>query len=173
MPLKLLVGVTRKIGLPNYGSAGASCNLEADIDGSLVFADLSAFQSEVQRAFEACRRAVTDELANHRGAMCHHYRPAKVNGLSTNGAGTNRLDPYHDADNEPSPATDRQIKYVRDLACQIPSLGVERLDALAEKMFAKPVAELTASEASRMIEMLREIKLGNPRLPDVLNGESV
>ena len=28
MPLKLNVGVTKKLGLPEYSSVGASCNLE-------------------------------------------------------------------------------------------------------------------------------------------------
>ncbi len=32
MALKLNVGVSRKVGLPDYGSVGASCNLELEID---------------------------------------------------------------------------------------------------------------------------------------------
>ena len=174
MPLKLNVGVTRKMGLPNYGSAGASCFIEADVDGSLAFADLSVFQDEVQKAFEACRRAVTDELANHRGAGCHSNRCTTVNGLSGNGAMTDRLHApgQGDTNNDPAPATERQIKYAHDLACQIPALGSERLGAASEKMFSKPVAELTAPEASRLIDALREIKLGNPRVLDILDDES-
>ena len=31
MSLKLNVGVSRKVGLPDYGSVGASCNLETDL----------------------------------------------------------------------------------------------------------------------------------------------
>jgi hypothetical protein len=185
MPLKLNVGVTRKIGMPNYGSAGASCFIEADVDGSLAPADLSVFQEEVQKAFEACRRAVTDELANHRGAACHSNRSNTVNGndlngndLNGNGAMTDRLHaPGHGAMNNdpapaPAPATERQIKYAHDLACQIPRLGSERLGAASEKMFSKPITELTAPEASRLIEALREIKLGNPRVLDILDDES-
>ena len=36
MPLKLNVGLSRKIGEANYGSRGASVNLEMDLDGNLV-----------------------------------------------------------------------------------------------------------------------------------------
>ncbi len=38
-------------------------------------------------------------------------------------------------------------------------------------MFGKPTAELTALEASGLIDTLKEIKLGNPRVQDALNGE--
>jgi hypothetical protein len=163
MPLKLSVGVTRKVGLPHYGSAGASCYLETDVDGSLIFADLSVFQDQVQQAFEACRRAVTDELANHRGADRCECAGFADNGVEENGH----------ASDEPSPATDRQIGYARDLACQVPGLGTEQLDSVAAKMFGKPTAELTALEASGLIDTLKEIKLGNPRVQDALNGEVV
>ena len=35
MPLKLNVGVSRKVGLPDYCSAGASCNVEVELDSGL------------------------------------------------------------------------------------------------------------------------------------------
>ncbi|MDA1251419.1 MAG: hypothetical protein O2820_19590 [Planctomycetota bacterium] len=36
MPMKLNVGLSRKVGEPNYGSRGASMNLELELDNSLV-----------------------------------------------------------------------------------------------------------------------------------------
>ncbi|MCG8585790.1 MAG: hypothetical protein MI757_13875, partial [Pirellulales bacterium] len=128
MPLKLTVGVTRKIGLPNYGSAGASCYLETDVDGSLEFANLSVFQSQVEQAFEACRRAVTDELANHGGKIsasgCTGHRDDKsVNGTEKCQGNLDATSENGSTSRKPLPATDRQIYYARDLACQIPQLG--------------------------------------------------
>ena len=35
MPLKLNVGASRKVGDNNYGSRGASINLEMELDGTL------------------------------------------------------------------------------------------------------------------------------------------
>ena len=36
MPMTLNVGLSRKVGEPNYGSRGASVNLELELDNSLV-----------------------------------------------------------------------------------------------------------------------------------------
>lgn len=35
MPITLNVGLSKKIGLPDYGSLGASCNVQVELDGSL------------------------------------------------------------------------------------------------------------------------------------------
>jgi len=60
--LKLNVGTNRKVGQPDYGSAGASCNLEVELDTAL-FHDLDGLQQVVQRAYAACNQAVNDELS--------------------------------------------------------------------------------------------------------------
>jgi hypothetical protein len=62
MPMKLTVGVTKKLGLPAYSSVGASCTVEVELDGTL-FQDLDGFRSQVRAAYDACRQAVHDELA--------------------------------------------------------------------------------------------------------------
>ena len=46
--LRLNVGTNRKIGQPDYGSAGASCNLELELDTGL-FQDLEGLQQVVKR----------------------------------------------------------------------------------------------------------------------------
>jgi hypothetical protein len=66
MPLKLSVGLTKKVGMPNYGSLGASCHVEVELAGSILQHDSDRFQRHVRNAFSACRRAVMDELARPR-----------------------------------------------------------------------------------------------------------
>lgn len=51
MPLKLNVGLSKKIGLPEYGSLGASCHVELELTNGLLDGDLAGFQDTPQRAF--------------------------------------------------------------------------------------------------------------------------
>lgn len=63
MALKLNVGISRKVGLPDYGSAGASINMEVELDGA-VLGDEAVFRSEVQAVFDMATRAVLDQLTD-------------------------------------------------------------------------------------------------------------
>ncbi len=63
MPMKLNVGVSQKVGQPNYGSVGASCNLEMELDASLIEKDLDGFHARIRAAYVAAHQAVHDELA--------------------------------------------------------------------------------------------------------------
>ena len=65
MPLRLNVGVSKKVGLPEYSSAGAHCALEVELDAGLL-EDLESFHERVRDAYVACHQAVNDELARLR-----------------------------------------------------------------------------------------------------------
>src|SRR3954454_24122483 len=86
MPMKLNVGVSRKVGLPDYGSVGASCNLELELESSLLDRDLDAFHAKIRCAYVAAHQAVHDELARLRGpnGEPHDGPPAR----SADGSGT-------------------------------------------------------------------------------------
>lgn len=167
MPLTLNVGLSKKIGQPDYGSLGASCNVEVELAHDVVFSDLESFHRHVKNAFIACRQAVNDELA--RGGDSSHDqagengRSSNGNGRRSNGRSTNGYDRGESNGNDqasPGRASQKQIDYARQLAGQIRGVGVRRLDVLANRMFSKPLIDLSSLDASGLIDTLKEIKAG-------------
>jgi hypothetical protein len=62
MAMKISVGLQKKVGQPNFGSLGASCHVEFEIDPSLVESNMDGFHNKVNGAFLACRHAVNAQL---------------------------------------------------------------------------------------------------------------
>jgi hypothetical protein len=60
--LKLHAGVSKKVGLPGFSSASASCTIEAELDGSLLNYH-EGFQVVVRRAYHSCEQAVANQIA--------------------------------------------------------------------------------------------------------------
>ena len=163
MPLKLNVGLSKKIGQPDFGSLGASCYIEVELDDSLLQHDLEAFHRHVKNAFTACRQSVSDELGRQSTSdesPVVERQPQKNgnrNHNGTNGGG----------------ASKKQLDYANQLAGQINGLGVRRLEALTNKMFGKPIAGLSGLDASALIDTLKAIKEGRLDLDAALAGASV
>ena len=168
MPLKLNVGLSKKIGQPDYGSLGASCHLEVELDQSLVFDDLDGLHERIQNVFAACRQAVTEELAHQQDAASE---PSQTNRSSQTGGGghSNGSPKDHNGQNGHR-ASEKQLDYAQQLAGQIRGLGVRRLEAVAQKMFSKPLADLTSLDASGLIDVLKEIKAGKLDLAVAIHG---
>ena len=171
MPLKITVGVGRKHGLPEYSSASASCHVEFEADPNLLHGDLEGFQRQARNAYTACRQAVQDELARSQagghGAAVHAQSEPAASQLTANGNGHR-----NGAGGNGNGASPKQMEYINQLARQIRGLGVRRLEALTQKMFAKPVAGLTSLDASGLIDTLKSVKAGQIDLDAVLNGEA-
>ena len=185
MPLTLNVGISKKVGLPDYGSVGATCNVSVELDAALLTRDPDAFQRHVRNAYAACSQAVNDELArqttpgmaapsgngvhtaaapNGNGNGAAQAAPANAaagNGTSGNGNGNG---------NGSHAASQKQMGYVNQLARQIRGLGVRKLDSLTGKMFGKPLAGLSSLDASSLIDTLKAIKDGSVSLEAALNG---
>jgi len=181
MPMKLSVGLTKKIGQPQYGSLAASCQLEVEVESSLLERDPGAFQERVRNVFAACRREVETELEHGDRRKSHCLPPApetaehdpKIpastrqaakhgplgNGIAANGAATNG-DFTSDGDDESQPASASQLSYVRRLASRIGRAAALRVEVLAQRRCGKPLVELSRLEASRLIAILRAVKAG-------------
>lgn len=157
--LKLNIGLSKKVGQPDYGSLGASCHVEVELDGSLLSDDLDQFHQRVQQAYVACRQAVNDELSQQGQQPVPSSTPAHTRSTG-NGNGRHATNGHS--------ATEKQLDYARQLARQIDGLGTRRLDDLADKMFAKPLAALTTLDGSGLIDALKAIKSGEVRVEDAL-----
>ena len=62
MAMKIHVGLQKKVGQPNYGSLGASCQIEFEMDSTLLESNMDGFHDRVNGAFMACRQAVNLQL---------------------------------------------------------------------------------------------------------------
>ena len=169
MPLKLNVGISRKVGQPDYGSLGAQCNIEVELEGS-VLDNPESLRRRIGEAYDACRSAVQDELSKYSsgGTTCagttdryqrrngnNGHTPAHGQNGHKNGGG------QHCPGDQPSgSASSKQLSYIRQLAGQIDTLGVRKLDELSGRMFGKPLAAISALEASGMIDTLKAAKSG-------------
>jgi hypothetical protein len=159
MPLKLNVGVSRKVGLPNFGSAGALCGLELEVDSRLLETDLQAFHEHVRDAYVACRQAVEDELARYQelGRPAPSQGVAEVNGhggRSSTGANGPAATTRTTIERERSrrPATAGQARALAALARRRGAdLGAL---LLAEFGVATP-EQLSLREASGLIDRLK------------------
>jgi hypothetical protein len=152
MPLRLNVGVSRKLGLPAYSSIGASCNLEVEIDSSL-FRDLAGFHGQVRDAFIAAQQAVNDELARLQAQA--EIAPSAIEHHSNEHS--SRSQPVSRPKvHDPRPvkaATPSQVRAIltiarrqrADLDGLLCDLGVTRLE------------ELTIAEASNLIDQLKAV----------------
>ena len=155
MAMKIDVGVCKKVGLPDYGSAGAHCDitLEADIS---VLNNPDEFQERVRHAYGLCRQAIKNELARLGGKAESQNSSNKASDQRERVVQTERkLQPACNARALPS---DKQKKFIGQLVRGIKGLDNKRLDAYCEQEFGKSSQQLSAQDASKLIDMLKEAK---------------
>ena len=156
MPLTLNVGLSRKVGLPHYGSLGASCNVQVELEASLLQCDLESFHRHVRSAYAACAQAVKEELARHQHPddETHSLAPA----TSGNTAGDNGK---NGKSSPARPATQSQVRAIHSLAQR---QGVDVAQMLCEQFGVADPAELKLREASHVIGALqsRSHEAGHP-----------
>lgn len=152
MAIKLSVGLNKKVGLPDYGSLGASCHVEFEIDSSLLHQDLDGFHRKVNTAFSACRQAVDDELAKQSAPSV----PSIGNGHSGTNSGRNGHAHSNGsgqrAKQEVGMATQGQVRAIFAIA---KSQQVDPATLVRDRFNVKGPEDLSIREASKLIDELK------------------
>jgi hypothetical protein len=154
--LKLHAGVSKKVGLPGYSSASASCTIEAELDSSLL-QDHEGFQIVVRRAYQSCEQAVQDQVARLTSDTSESTQPQEVVEVRTSpaviGATVNRI-PATQFTNQPSPrpATTSQVRAIRAICSR---RKIDLLTLLRERYGIQTADELGIRQASNLIDELK------------------
>jgi hypothetical protein len=135
--MKLIIGLSKKLGLPGYSSVGALCQVESS--ELPVGLSAEAFRRRVERAFDSCRTAVDAELRRHAPG-------GDAEGLPESTPGAAR------------PATANQLQTLRSLIARLGPANAH----LAEILDARTLEGLSASEASAAIRRLRSVNTAVP-----------
>ena len=156
MPTTINVGLSKKIGIANYGSLGASCSVEFEVSHGLMDDDLNAFHRKVQNAFTACRQAVTDELARQQvqaggtDANCNRTNvPSAPATTPSNGNGQRRSNGRK--------ATASQILAIHAI---VNRQGLDLVQTLRERCGVEYADELGIAQASQLIDDLKALTNG-------------
>lgn len=135
--LKLNAGFSRKVGEANYGSRGASVNVELELESHLI-GDPDALLQRIQGLFELARRSVDQELAGASGTSL-------TNGKHPVGRNGHAREPVRSA-------TRSQLAAIRAICARL-QLDPDR--AANDWFGVGGIDELTLTEASRLIDELK------------------
>jgi hypothetical protein len=151
MPLKLMLGLSKKIGEPHYGSRGASFHLEVEVDSSLLN-DPDRLREHVRTLYRHIRTSLTEEI-NGRRTTANMVSPsasasdtgcvASYDSMSTStGSPPARL------------ATPLQVRAIERMANQF---AIDLTGYLEKRAGVVTPANLTLPQASQIIDELRTI----------------
>lgn len=143
--LKLNVGFTKKVGEANYGSRGASVNLELELDSGLV-GDADRLKERIRQLFGLAKASVDEELSCSGTSAAAEGAPSGSS--ATNGR---RRDGTR-------AATASQVRALHAIADRR-KLDLNAL--LVARFQIDDPAGLTITEASNLIDELKGESAGN------------
>jgi hypothetical protein len=148
MPLKLNCGLSRKVGAANFGSRGASINIELELDSG-IRAEPAKLQDRIRQLFGLVRTALAEELKGP-----GHASPAKQDNSPPKPASPEGNGSYRNGG--PRPATPSQVKAIYAIAR---SQHIDVGPFLTERHHVGRPDDLTIQQASQVIDELK----GNPQ----------
>jgi len=147
MPVKINVGVAKKVGKPNFGSAGATCNVEFELDGGFDNGSTERFQDAARRAYTACREAVESELTTQ------EQSPAPQLGVPHQSPATKQTVNQSNAAAPIREATSSQVRAIYAIANRS---GISLAGVLSQFNVSRP-DDLSVRDASSLIHKLKSL----------------
>jgi hypothetical protein len=160
--IKLNCGISRKIGEPNYGSRGASVNVELELESSAA-QDAGALHEKIRRLFAVAKASVDEELglagrpAGPAGAGTPPPArpPANSQASGRPAPGANGVKGANGTNGD-RPASESQLRAIRSICGR---LGLDA-DQEASQMCQKPASRISLAEASKLIDHLKQLQDG-------------
>ncbi len=151
MPLKVNVGLSRKVADTNYGSRGASVNVELELESSLI-GDSAKFQERIRQVYALVRTSLNDELNGSNGHTNCSQNGNGANGPANGTPHTNGNGSTNGNGQRTRPITQSQVKAIHAIARN------QRLDLfryLSEHHNVNRPEELDIKTASQVIDALK------------------
>ncbi|MCA8994712.1 MAG: hypothetical protein KDA88_22230 [Planctomycetaceae bacterium] len=154
MPVQINIGLNKKVGEANYGSRGASVNLEVELDSGII-EDPDRLRSQIHKLFGLARDSLNAELHaddNHHAGNGHHSNGnGRTNGHGyANGSTGNRS-------SNGRGATQSQVRAINAIAKR------NRIDLIPilRQYGVQAATDLSISDASNLIDELKGQPAGN------------
>ena len=148
MSVKANVGLSKKIGQPDYGSLGATCNVEFELDSGFDNGSSTRFQDAVRRAYVACRQAVEAEIQSHQDGNANN---GHANSVPNNRVFGDNSNSQSNGNRNGKAATASQVRAIHAIAKRV---HVDLELVLAEFGVSK-AEDLSIRDASSLIDQLK------------------
>lgn len=151
MPLKLNAGLSRKVTDNNYGSRGASVNVELELDSGLI-SKPRKLKERIRQLFCLVRTSLAEELngaANPQSQVKDHGQDQPpVNGVAKEPGNSQKA---------PRPATQSQLRAIAAIAKRL-QINID--DVLRERFQVGQPQDLSVRQASELIDALNDSSQG-------------
>ena len=164
MPIKLNIGLSRKVGETNYGSRGASINLEVELDNG-VLNNPGQLRDRVHDLYVLARQSVDEEL--QRPADAGPSEPSHVNGngharITGHANGNGHANGHASNGNGHSNGQHNRVEAAGATQSQIRAIfaitkrqGLDPHKVINDRYRVHKMEELTIREASAIIDELK------------------
>ena len=148
--LKLNVGLTKKVGQENFGSKGASVNVELELDSGII-TEPERLRERIKQLFTIAKSSVDEEL-NGSSQVANGHSGTATTGAGTNGNGHTNGNGTSQRKTSPRRATASQARALHVIADR---QGIDLAGLLRQRFSLDQAGDLSITEASAMIDELK------------------